>query len=59
MNLQKQQEARQLLTSKKPFNLDELKTLRERYNDKKLDSKGREFFSEKVMCMLDGIIEKL
>lgn len=59
MKLQKQQEAQQLLTSKKPFKLDELKKLRDLYNDKNFDSKGREFFAEKVMWMLDGIIEKL
>lgn len=59
MNLQKQQETQQTLTSRKPFNLDELKKLRDLYNDKNFDSKGREFFAEKVMWMLDGILEKL
>lgn len=59
MNIQKQQESQQILTSRKSFNIDELKKLRDLYNDKNFDSKGREFFAEKVMWMLDDIIENL
>lgn len=59
MNLQKQQQTLIPLTSKKQFNMKELKKLRDLYNDKKIDSKGREFFAEKVMWMLDDIIESI